>query len=173
MEFEVWFTIEATDEAAQMSHGWSYWPLFLFKNLQGVLIITALLIGGCLLLARSIFTPKPDLPQSAIGLLMIAIPIAGFWWFRRRDIRKATQVLANINPLKLKFDSNGLHTSEKNGASNFVPWSAYDGFREGKRVILLRESGTRQYRVIPKNTAPDSDIERIRSAVRSRLPEVQ
>jgi hypothetical protein len=172
MDFEVLFTIDATNEAAQMSRSWTYWPRFVFQNLQGIVVVVALLIGGCVLLAENFFTRKPDLPKSGIGLLLVAAPIVVFWWLRRRDIRKATQMLAEINPLKLNFDSDGLHTFEKNGASNFVPWSSYDGFREGKRVILLRESGTRQYRVIPKNTVPESDVERIRSAVRSRLPEI-
>lgn len=129
MRFEVWFTIEATDEAARMSRGWTYWPVFVFQDLYGVM--------------------------------------------RHRDIRTATRVLAAINPLILTFDGDGLHTLEKSGARNFVLWAGYDGFREGSRVILLRETGTREFSVIPKNTEPHGDVEQLRSAVRSRLPEIR
>jgi len=172
MDFEVWFTIQATDEAARMSRRWYYWPAFLLQNFYGLAIMAAILFGGCSLLIKSLLTSKPDLPRTALGMLMVAAPVAAFWWFRRRDLRKATEMLAAVNPLKLTFDAEGLHTSEKNGARNFVPWSSYDGFREGRNVILLRENETKQYRVVPKNTVPESDVEQVRSAIRSRLPEI-
>lgn len=103
---------------------------------------------------------------------MMAVPMLGFYWLRRRDRRKATEMLAAINPLKLTFTADGIHTQEKSGATNFVPWSNFDGFREGQTVILLRETGKSQYRVIPKDTVSMMTVERIRSAVRSHLPEI-
>ncbi len=103
---------------------------------------------------------------------MVAVPLLGFWWFYRRDMRKAKMMLAAINPLKLKFTETGLQTLEKNGASNFAPWSSFSGFREGRTVLLLREIDTSQYRVIPKDTISTTDLEWIRSAIRSHLPEL-
>lgn len=173
MDVEVWFTIQATNEAARMSRRWYYWPAFLFKNLYGLALMAAILFGGCSLLIKSLFASRPDLPRAALGLLLVAAPVMVFWWYRRRDLRTAGEMLAAINPLKLTFDAEGLHTCEKNGARNFVPWSSYDGFREGRYVILLRENQTKQYRVVPKNTVPECDAEQVRSAIRSRLPEIQ
>ena len=173
MKFEVWFTIEATDEAARMVRGWTYWPAFVFKNLYGIGLIALLLVGGCWTLVKSLFAPAPDLPHAAVGLLLMVIPIGGFLWFRSRDIHTATEMLAKINPLILTFDANGLHTLEKSGAHNFMPWSGYDGFREGKRVVLLRETETQQYRVVGKKTVPAEAVEQLRSAIRSRLPEIR
>lgn len=172
MEFEIWFTIDATNEAAQMCRGWSYWPRFFVENLQGIVLVGAMLIGGSLLVAETLFTPTRSFQVrnwGAVGSctdcwILVAPP---------KDIQTATRMLATLNPLKLKFESNGLHTFENDGANNFVPWSNYDGFREGKLVLLLREAKTRQYRVIPKETLPDTDVEQLRSAVRSRLPEIQ
>jgi hypothetical protein len=172
MDFVVLFTIEATNEAAQMSRGWTYWPRFVFQNFHGIVIVVALPIAGCFVLGENLITRRPDLPKSAMGLALVAAPIMAFWWFRRRDIRTATQMLAEINPLKLSFTSDGLHTFEKNGASNFMPWSGYDGFREERQVILLREATRREYRVIPRSTVPPGDVERMTSAIRSRLPEI-
>jgi hypothetical protein len=114
-----------------MARGWTYWPGFVFKNLYGIGLIAVLLVGGCRTLVKSLFAPAPDLPHAAVGLLLMMIPIGGFLWFRSRDIRTATEMLAKINPLILTFDANGLHTLEKSGAHNFMPWSRYDGFREG------------------------------------------
>jgi hypothetical protein len=54
-----------------------------------------------------------------------------------------------------------------------MPWRGYDGFREGKKVILLRETETQQYRVVGKQTVPAEAVEQLRSAIRSRLPEIQ
>lgn len=173
MKFEVWFTIEATDEAARMARGWTYWPAFVFRNLYGIGLVTVLLIGGGWTFLKSLFAPAPDLPHATVGLLLMAAPIGGFLWFRSRDIRTATEMLAKMNPLILTFDADGLHTLEKSGAKNFVPWSSYDGFREGKGVILLRETGTQQYRVVAKKTVPAECVEQLRSAIRSSLPEIQ
>ena len=173
MKFEVWFTIEATDEAARMSRGWTYWPTFVFKNLYGLVLVAVMLVGGCWRLVKSLFAPTPDLPHAAVGLLLMVIPVGVFWWFRSRHIRTATEMLAKINPLILTFDANGLHTLETSGAHNFMPWTGYDGFREGKRVILLRETKTQQYRVVTKQTVPVETVEQLRSAIRSCLPEVQ
>jgi hypothetical protein len=173
MEFEVWFTIQATDEAARMSRRWHYWPIFFARNLYGLGIIAAVLYGGCSLLVKNLLASKPDLTRASLGLLLVVAPITAFCWFRRHEIGKATEELAAINPLRLTFDAAGIHTLEKNGARNFVPWSSYDGFREGRDVIILRADKTRQFRVIPKKTAPENDVERLRSAIHSRLPEIR
>jgi hypothetical protein len=173
MRFEVWFTIEAPDEAARMSRGWTYWPAFFFRNLNGIVLVAALLIAGFWTFVKSLLPPQPDLRHAAVGLLLMLIPVGGFWWFRSRDIRTATEVLAKMNPLILTFDASGLHTLEKSRARNFVPWASYDGFREGKRVFPLRETETQQYRVVAKKTVPSEAVEQLRSAARSRLPETQ
>jgi hypothetical protein len=173
MKFEVWFTIEATDEAARMSRRWTYWPVFVVKNFYGIVLIALLLVGGGYRLVTSLFAPTPDLPHAAVGLLLTAIPIALFWWMRSRDIRTATEMLARINPLILTFDADGLHTLEKSGAQNFMPWAGYNAFREGKKVILLRETETQQYRVVSKQTVPPEAVEQLLSEIRSRLPQIR
>jgi hypothetical protein len=68
--------------------------------------------------------------------------------------------------------ADGLRTYEKSGANNFVPWSHFAGFREGKTVLLLRYSGSAEYRAIPKTTVPPTALEHVQSAIRSRLPEI-
>jgi hypothetical protein len=81
-------------------------------------------------------------------------------------------MLAKMNPLILTFDADGVQTLEKSGAHNFVPWSSYDGLREGKKVILLREIDTKHVRVVAK-TVPAEAVEQLRSFIRSRLPEIR
>jgi len=44
MEFEVLFTMDATDAAAQMSRGSTYWPRFVIQNLHGIVVVFALFI---------------------------------------------------------------------------------------------------------------------------------
>ena len=173
MKFEVWFSIEATDEAARMVRGWTYWPIFVFKNFYGLGLIALLLVGGLWTMAKSLSASTPDFPHAGVGLLLIAIPVGVLWWLRFLDIRTATEMLAKINPLFLTFEANGLHTLERSGAQNFSPWISYDGFREGDRVILMRETEGKQYRVIAKHTVPCEAVEQLRSAIRSRLPEIK
>ena len=173
MQIEVWFTTQATDEAAGMTSRWYAWPLLLLGNLQGVALVAALLIGGCVIFVKGVFTARPDLSRAALGIVMVVVPVVGFRWSLRHERRKADEELAAINPQKLTFDADGLHTLEKTGASSFVPWSSFTGFREGKAVILLRDAGSaKNYRMIPKKTVPESGVEQMRSSIREHLPEI-
>ena len=173
MQIEVWFTTQATDEAARMTARWYSWPLLLLGNIQGVALVAALLIGGCVIFVNGVFTAKPDLLRAALGIVMVVVPVAGFRWAVRSEARKAEKELAAINPQKLTFDADGLHTVEKTGATSFVPWSSYSGFREGKAVILLCDAGpAKNYWIIPKKTVPESGVEQMRSAIREHLPQI-
>jgi hypothetical protein len=113
-----------------------------------------------------------DFGGAALGALLALGPFGLYWWLRRRDIRRANTRLEAINPLKLTFDMTGLNTTEKNGSRNFTPWSQFDGFREGKTVLLLRESGSKKYRLIPRETDPPGDADKLVSTIRARLPEI-
>jgi hypothetical protein len=55
--------------------------------------------AGCSLVVRNLFGSRPDLSLAGIGLLLLVGPAAAFWWFRNRDLRKANEMLAAINPL--------------------------------------------------------------------------
>jgi hypothetical protein len=98
------------------------------------------MFAGCVVLARSLFTSTPDPLRAAIGLAMLAGPILLFWWLRHRELQRAAEGLAAINPVKLRFTAQGIETIEKSGASSFVPWSGFSGFREGRTVILTARS---------------------------------
>ncbi len=132
-----------------------------------------IIAAECKLFWISFPTSNRNIEQAALGALLALAPFGLFWWLRRRDIRQANKLLEAMNPLKLTFDISGLNTTEKNGSRNFVPWSQFDGFREGKTVVLLREAGSGEYRVIPKETDPPSDSNKLVSAIRSRLIEIR
>jgi hypothetical protein len=172
MDFTVRFSIQSTTEAARMSRGWSYWPAWLFRNLYGIALTILIIAAGCKFFWKGLSTSSPDFAGAALGALLALGPFGLYWWLRRRDIRRANPLLDAINPLKLTFDMAGLNTTEKNGSRNFTPWSQFDGFREGKTVLLLRESESGKYRTIPKETDPPADADRLVSTIRSRLPEI-
>jgi hypothetical protein len=163
MDFTVRFSIEATTEAARMSRGWSYWPLWLLRNFYGIAITILIIAAGCKFLWKGLSASTPDFGGAALGALMALGPFGLYWWLRRRDIRRANKLLEPLNPLRLTFDIAGLNTTEKNGSRNFVPWSQFDGFREGKTVLLLREAD-------PGNTAP-SPRTPTRRAMPTALPQ--
>lgn len=173
MQFEVWFTLDATKEGGRMCRRWYYWPLFVVRNSYGFALIAVLLVNGVVLPRKSLLAPSLDLRGAGLASLLLALPAAGFLWYRNRDTRKANELLAGINPLSLTFQTDGLLSCEKNGSRNFAPWDSFDGYREGRAVLMLRETATREHRVIPKNTRPPADVERLCSAVRSRLPEIR
>jgi hypothetical protein len=155
-----------------MLRRWYYWPVFVLKNLYGIVLIIAVMIAGGSLVARSLFGAKIAVLRALAGGALMVGPAAYFGWTYRRELRKEHDDLADLNPLKVRFAADGLHTSEKSGARNFVPWSTFDGFLEGRTVFMLRNHESGHYRAIPKTTVPPTDLEQVRSAIRSRLPEI-
>jgi hypothetical protein len=173
VDVEVRFTIAATDEAARMVRRWYFWPLFVFQNLHGLAVVIAVLAIGAGLFAKGVAGPLDELWQAAVGAIVVAFVIVGFVWLHRRGKREAEEALDAVNPVKLTFTGDGLKLTDKTGASSFTPWSGFDGFREGKSIILLREANATSWRPIPKQTVAPSDGEQIRSSIRSRLPEIR
>ena len=170
MQIEVWFTTQAKKEAARMTRR-SYSWLWIVFDLRLAFGIALVLLWGCDLLLDSLFTH--GLLRGALGIVTAAVLAAGSQWLLHRKARKAAEELAAINPQNLTFEADGLHTLEKTGASSFVPWSTYRGFREGESVILLFDAGSaKNCRIIPKKTVPESGVEELRSAIREHLPEI-
>jgi len=173
MDVEVSFTSRSAREAERMLRKWYAWPLFLIRSIYGLAVIAALLFAGGSLFIRSLFSARIQVSGAILGLLMVLGPCAGYWWLRTREVRKVTAMLAAINPLRLTFDTNGVHTLEKNRASNFSPWSTFSGFREGRTIFLLREAQSGQHRVISKDGLSRTLSEDIKSVLASHLPEIK
>jgi hypothetical protein len=119
---------------------------------------------------KGLLSSTLNLPRAILGACMVAIPIAVFWWYYRRETRRTAESLAVINPTLLSFTADGLHTKEKSGATTFLPWSSFDGFREGRTVILLEEAPSHSRRMIPIDSLSPDEVQRIRDLVRSHLP---
>jgi len=168
-EFEVSFTTRSINEAERMCTSWYSWPLFMVENLYGIILIGMLIIGGLYALFTNLWGPSRDLSRAALGLLMAAGPTLAWWWNYRRESRKAVKALDALNPIKLRFTAEGLHTTERNGATNFAPWSIYAGYREGKTIFLLQDATLSQYRVIPAGGLSAYRVGQIRSAIQSCL----
>jgi len=170
MDFEVSYTPKSLSEADRMARRWYFWPAFVLQNLSGIGMVIFLLIGGVTLVIESLFNSTLDVPRAALGACIVTIPGGAFWWYCRREARKTSESLAAVNPLLLSFTSDGISTKEKNGATSFVPWSSFRGFREGRTVILLDETTSRNRRMIPTDSLSSSDVQSIRNLVRSHLP---
>jgi hypothetical protein len=68
---------------------------------------------------------------------------AGFIWFSwNRWNAKLAKIAetAGTRSGTLVLDSDGIRTTSQSGASNFVPWSSYEKWKEGKGVFLLTGS---------------------------------
>jgi hypothetical protein len=94
-----------------------------------------------------------------------------YWWSYRRTSRKASEALAEINPLKFSLDGDGLHLTQKTGVTVFQPWSGFQGFREGKTIFLLQRGAAGPEAVLKGGLDPDQ-VEALRAALRSHLTEI-
>jgi len=68
---------------------------------------------------------------------------AGFIWFswNRWNARLAKMAAtASTSSGILVLDNDGIRTISQSGASNFVPWSSYRQWKEGKNVFVLTGS---------------------------------
>ena len=171
MEFEVSFTTQSLNEAARMARHWYYLPVFVVQHLQGLAIVAALVCAGIYVIVQSLVEPHSRLvthrDRSGSGRRS-CIAVLGVLSSQRRQSYRTARSHQSFETAT----ADGVHTTEKSSATNFVPWSTFRGFRDGNAVILLRNSDGSGYRTIPEGGLTPNDVERMRSAVRSHLPEL-
>jgi hypothetical protein len=83
--------------------------------------------------------------------------------------REFSQLNATL-PDHLNLTTDGVKIDGPNGASAFLPWRTFKGWREGRRVVLIDLSQGNSVVILP--VAQLSEIERlsIRQYLQSHIP---
>ena len=71
-------------------------------------------------------------------------------------------------PRVMEISDDGVRLSDDAGSTQWK-WSAFDGWAETANLLLLRESGSNSYVIIPKRAvAGAAELDLLRSVVRAR-----
>jgi hypothetical protein len=157
-----------------MARRWYFWLFYVLQNLYGFGLVIVLFLAGITVAIRNLSSAPPNFPKAGAGLLMGTVMVVWWLWIYGRNVRKAEEALASINPVRLTLAAEGLQTVEKSGVKNFDPWTRFDGYREGETIFLLCGEGQASgLRTIPKEGLSSDQIAQLRSAIRAHLAELR
>jgi hypothetical protein len=167
MQFGGKLTEADLNDVQKMTQSKMYWPKLLLANWYGTALILALIwatISG--LLGQT----KPNWRAMAIIWIVVAgIVLWAIYSAKRSQVREFTQLNATL-PDDLNLTTDGVKMDGPNGASAFLPWRTFKGWREGRRVVLIDQSQGNNVVILP--VAQLSEIERlsIRQFLQSHIP---
>lgn len=144
-----------------------YWPKFLLSNWYGIALLAAITWGTIAGLLGQI---KPNWP--AFGIIWAVIAVIFGWSFYRTK-RGQTKGLTELNatlPDRISLTNEGVKSDGPNGATSFLPWTSFEGWREGQRVLLIDQTGTKRFVILPITGLPDLDRQQLRGFLRSQIP---
>ena len=156
-------------EAQKMSVSKMYWPKLLLANWYGLALILALMWAT---ISGFFGSTNPNWRDIAImWAVAVGIVLWALYSTKREIAREFTQLNATL-PDHLSLTTEGLKIDGPNGASAFLPWRTFKGWREGRRVVLIHQSQGNSAVILP--VAQLSEVERLslRQYLQSYIPAV-
>jgi hypothetical protein len=102
-----------------------------------------------------------------LSLLLIPVLFLWLYWNRTQAaIRKAASQLSDTHG-SVSLDANGISASSSTGATSFVPWREYSGWKEGKDVFTLTTG--KSFRALTKRGLSETELEQLRSLLRTQI----
>lgn len=167
MQFQGKITEVDLNDVRKMTASKMYWPKLLLANWYGLALILALIwatipghIGGT----------NPNWRFVGISWAVLGgIALWAVYSAKRTTVRELAQLNATL-PDHLNLTTDGVKMDGPDGASAFLPWRTFKGWREGSRVVLIDLSQGNNVVILP--VAQLSEIERlsIRQYLQSHLP---
>ena len=149
-------------EAMRLNRTRMYWPKVFLANWYATLLLIAILWAE---IARLI-DGKPIQPGS-LGLLLIPVFLLWLYWYRsQRAVRETASRLSDAQGAA-SIDGKGISANSSTGATSFVPWSEYSGWKEGEDVFTLTTG--KSFRVLTKRGLSEPELEQLRSIFRTQI----
>jgi hypothetical protein len=143
-----------------------YWLKFLLANGYGIAVLGAI-TWATILALRGRTTPN----WNALTLTWVVIAGIVVWAFyssKKKSDREFTQLNAAL-PEQVDVTDDGLHLAGPNGAKVYFPWNSFVEWREGQRVILIRQRAEKSFVVLPVAQLSQVEREPIRQLLRTHL----
>jgi hypothetical protein len=156
-------------DAQKMTRPKTYWPKILLANWYGILLLLAI---GWATISGFLGYTKPNWRAVAIIWVVIAAIIV---WSVYRVKRGESRGLAQLNsrlPDQVTLTNDGVKMDGPNGATGFLPWRNFKGWREGRQVILLDQSQGNQVVILPIAQLSEIQHQQVRQFLQSQVPSV-
>jgi hypothetical protein len=169
MQFQGKITEADLKDAQKMSVSKMYWPKLLLVNWYGIALVLALIwatFSG--LLGRTN-------PNWRIIAIMWAVAVGITLWVlystKRNIAKEFTQLNATL-PDYMSLTNEGLKIDGPNGASAFLPWRTFKGWREGGRVVLIHQSQGNSVVILPVAQLSETERLSLRQYLQSHIPAI-
>jgi hypothetical protein len=132
------------------------------------LVVVSLI--GLLFLGRILFDPAiaGDPKWALLLLLMLVIGYRVF--FSSKTVQKGYEHRIGRIPRVLSVDSDGVQFEDRAKMFQFRPWSAYQTWREGSNIFVLR-GPQRVSDIIPKRGLTPEQVDELRVLLATHMPD--
>jgi YcxB-like protein len=155
-------TPDELTQALRLNRTRMYWPKLLLANWYASLLLIALVCAE----TSRVIEGKPIQPSS-LGLLLIPLALLWLYWYRSNAAIRTAATQMSDTQGSATIDPNGISASSSTGATSFIPWREYGGWKEGTDVFTLTTE--KSFRVFSKRGLNDIDLEQLRSLFRSYI----
>jgi len=169
MQFQGKITEADLNDVRKMIVSKMYWPRLLLANWYGLALILALIwatISG--LLGQT----KPN--WRAVAMIWVVVAGIVLWVVyraKRSQARELTELNATL-PDQVILTNDGVKCDGPNGATGFLPWRTFKGWREGRRVVLLDQCQGNRFVMLPVSQLSEIERQPIRQFLQSHIPPV-
>jgi len=167
MQFTGKLTEADLNDVRKMTLSWTYWPKLMLANWYGIGLIVAIIWAT---ISALLGHTEPNWPAlGLIWLVIVGIVLWAVYSTKRTQAKELTQLNATL-PDHLNFTNDGMKFDGPDGASAFLPWRSFKGWREGRRVMLVDQCEGNRVVILP--VAQLSEIERqpIRQFLKACIP---
>jgi hypothetical protein len=127
-------------------------------------------LAGALLLARVLLDPT-IVADPKWGLLLLLIGVVGYRiFFSSKTMRKRLEHRIERIPRVLSIDSDGVRFEDRAKVFQFRPWSAYQVWREGSNIFVLR-GPQRVSNIVPKRGLTPQQVDELRVLLAMHMPD--
>lgn len=129
-----------------------------------------LAVIGMLFLARVLFDPSIS-DETKWGLLLLLILVVGYRvFFSSKTVQRGYEHRIECIPRVLSIDTDGVRFEDRAKMFQFRPWSAYQSWREGSNVFVLR-GPQRLSNIVPKRGLSSQQVDELRVLLAMHMPD--
>jgi hypothetical protein len=128
------------------------------------------LLIGMLFLARILFDPSIS-SESKWGLIFLLVVVVGYRaFFSAKTAHRGYERRIEHLPRVLSVDSDGVRFEDRAKMFQFRPWSAYQSWREGSNIFVLR-GPERLSNIVPKRGLSSQQVDELRVLLAMYMPD--
>lgn len=125
---------------------------------------------GMLALAEALFDPSLS-GGTKWGLLLLLLLVPTYHvFFRSQTTRKGYERRIERIPRVLSVDTDGVRFEDRAKMFQFRPWSAYQSWREGSNVFVLR-GPQKAFNIVPKRGLSSQQVDELRVLLAMHMPD--